>query len=148
MKNVSVCTEKGINVDKKVVHNLVKMISNGMNLHLNSLDINFVNTDTLAKINKDHLKHDYATDIITFDYSGEKNNLDGEIFISYQDAFENSKKYHVSVDNELLRLIIHGILHLSGYDDTTVSKRKKMKFVEDEFVDKLNKSTKGLTVRK
>jgi len=148
VKNVSVYNEKGINVDKKMVHNLVKMICTGMNLHLNSLEINFVNTETLTKINRDYLEHNYATDIITFDYSGEKNNLDGEIFISFRDAFENSKKYHVTVDNELLRLIVHGILHLVGHDDTTVAKRKKMKLIEDEYVSKLNNFTKGLTFRK
>ena len=53
-----------------------------------------------------------------------RNILDGEIFISLKDAEENSKKYRVSFDNELLRLIIHGILHLLGYDDITLQKEK------------------------
>jgi len=74
--------------------------------------------------------------------------LDGEIIISLNNAKENSKKYQVTFDNELLRLIIHGILHLIGYDDVNSYKRKEMKKVEDTITDKLNKYSKGLVIIK
>lgn len=148
LKNVSVYNEKLIFIDKKTVHRLVRLICDHAELSIRSLEFNFVSTETIEKINRKYLKHNYATDIITFDYSDQKNNLDGEIFISFDDAAENSKVYRVSVDNELLRLIIHGILHLIGYDDTTPAKRKKMKELEDEFVNKFQKFSKGLTLKK
>ncbi len=148
MKNVFVYNEKGIRVDKKSVQSIAKLIAAELKLYLKSLEFNFISSKTMIEVNKNYLKHNYSTDIITFDYSDEKNILDGEIFISVQDAVENSKKYHVSADNELLRLITHGILHLIGFDDTTGAKRKKMKIVENDVIQKFQKFAKGLLVKK
>ena len=148
MKNVFVYNEKGIKVSKQSVQKIVSLICDDLELCVDSLEFNFISSETMIDVNKKYLQHNFGTDIITFDYSVEKNNLDGEIFISLQDAIENSEKYHVSVDNELLRLIIHGILHLIGYDDTTIAKRKRMKSVEDRLVNSFNKYSKGLIVKK
>ncbi len=147
MKNVLVYNEKGIRVDKRTVHSIVKLITSELNLYVMSLEFNFISSKTIIEVNKNYLRHNYSTDIITFDYSDEKNILDGEIFISIQDAVENSKKYGVSSDNELLRLIIHGILHLIGFDDTTDAKRKKMKIAENDLVKKFQKFSKGLLIK-
>jgi probable rRNA maturation factor len=146
VKNVFVSCEKGIRVDKKTVKKIVHLISEELNLRVSSLEFNFVSSGTITEVNIKYLEHNDSTDIITFDYSDEKNILDGEIFISLQDALENSKKYRVSTDNELLRLIVHGVLHLIGYDDTTDSKRKKMKIVENMIVQKFQKNSKGLLI--
>ena len=148
VKNVFVSNEKGIKVDKRIVHKIVNLICDDLNLSIHCLEFNFISLETMVGINNKYLQHNFETDIITFDYSDEKNNLDGEIIISLQDAVENSKKYQVSVDNELLRLIIHGILHLIGYDDTTAAKRKKMKLVENKLVNSFNKFSKGLIIKK
>jgi rRNA maturation RNase YbeY len=126
------------------VHSVISKIRNNLSLNIRSLEINFVSQETIQKVNNEYLSHDYSTDIITFDYSNERNILDGEIFISLKDAEENSKKYQVTFDNELLRLIIHGILHLLGYDDITLSKRKVMKKAENDITDNLSKYSKGL----
>ncbi len=147
MKNVLVYNEKGIRVDKRTVHSIVKLITSELNLYVMSLEFNFISSKTIIEVNKNYLRHNYSTDIITFDYSDEKNILDGEIFISIQDAVENSKKYGVSSDNELLRLIIHGILHLIGFDDTTDAKKKKMKIAENDLVKKFQKFSKGLLIK-
>lgn len=148
VKNLSVFNEKGIKVDKKLVHKIVKLICDNLNLSVNSLEFNFISSNTMIGLNKKYLRHNFGTDIITFDYSVEKNNLDGEIFISLHDAIENSKKYKVSTDNELLRLIVHGILHLFGLDDSSAGKRKRMKLVEDKLVKNFNNFSKGLVVKK
>ena len=124
------------------------MICSDLDLTIDSLEFNFISSESMVDVNKKYLQHNYETDIITFDYSGEKNNLDGEIFISLHDAVVNSKKYKVSVDNELLRLLVHGILHLIGYDDITVAKRRRMKLKEDMLVKKCHKYSKGLAVLK
>jgi rRNA maturation RNase YbeY len=119
-------------------------IRKNFSLNIRSLEINFVSQETIRKVNNEYLSHDYSTDIITFDYSNERNILDGEIIISLKDAEENSKKYHVTFDNELLRLIIHGILHLLGYDDVTLTKKRVMKKIEDTITENFNKYSKGL----
>jgi len=131
-------------INKLLVHSIISKIKNNLSLKIKSLEINFVSQETIRKVNNEYLSHDYSTDIITFDYSNERNILDGEIIISLQDAKENSKKFQVTFDNELLRLIIHGILHLLGYDDITPPKRKVMKKVEDTITDNLSKYSKGL----
>jgi len=144
LKNVFVYCENSKIINKLLVHSVISKIKNNLSLKIKSLEINFVSQETIRKVNNEYLSHDYSTDIITFDYSNERNILDGEIFISLKDAEENSKKYHVTFDNELLRLIIHGILHLLGYDDITLSKRKVMKKAENDITDNLSKYSKGL----
>jgi len=148
MKNVNVYSENKTKINKLLVHSIVSRISKDFSLKVKSLEINFVSRESIQKVNNEYLLHDYSTDIITFDYSNERNILDGEIIISLQDAKENSKKFQVTFDNELLRLIIHGILHLLGYDDITPSKRKVMKKVEDTITEKLGKYSKGLVINK
>ena len=137
IKNISVTSNHSI-VKKAEVHKLVKSLKNELNFEIDSLIINFINSDQIHKINKKYLSHDYSTDIITFNYSGSNSMLDGEIFISYQDAQNNAKKYEVSLNEELKRLVIHGILHLIGYDDTNESEKKIMKTVENELTNKYN----------
>ena len=144
MKNLFVYNEKGIIINKNSLHRIVAALCKELDLKIISLEINIVSSETMLGINKKYLNHNYNTDIITFDYSNERNNLDGEIFISVDDALENCKKYHVTLDNEILRLVTHGILHMAGYDDVTSAKRKRMKKVEDVFVQKLKNISKGL----
>ena len=103
MKNVNVNCENKTRINKLLVHSIVSRISKDFSLKVKSLEINFVSRESIQKVNNEYLLHDYSTDIITFDYSNERNILDGEIIISLRDAEENSKKYQVTFDNELLR---------------------------------------------
>jgi len=144
LKNVYVYCYKKKKINKLLVHSILSKIRKNFNLNIRSLEINFVSRETIRKVNNEYLSHDYSTDIITFDYSNERNILDGEIIISLKDAEENSKKYHVTFDNELLRLIIHGILHLLGYDDVTLPKKRVMKKIENTITENFNKYSKGL----
>ncbi len=135
MKNLVVNSKNKL-VEKRKIHLLVNSLSKSLNLSIQSLEINFINRKDILEINKAHLDHDYYTDIITFNYSGDDNILDGEILISVDDALENAKKYKVPSKEELCRLVIHGILHLIGYDDTTSSKKRKMKLMENKLLNK------------
>ena len=148
MKNVYVYCENDPIIKKLLVHSIISKIKKKLSLKIKSLEISFVSQETIRKVNNEYLSHDYSTDIITFDYSNERNILDGEILISLKDAEDNSKKYQVTFDNELLRLIIHGILHLVGYDDIIIPKRKIMKKIEDTITDNLSKYSKGLVIIK
>jgi rRNA maturation RNase YbeY len=98
-------------------------------------DISFIITsdDNLRIINKEFLKHDYFTDVISFDYSSEKN-ISGEIYISQDTVKRNSIEYNVRFNNEMLRVMIHGILHLVGYNDETETEKQEMTRLEDKFV--------------
>lgn len=143
MKNLTVFSSKNIAVNKTSIHNIVSYLKNELGFELCSLQYNFVSPEEILKLNKKYLKHNNTTDIITFNYSGKNDILEGEVFISIQDALQNSKKFKVSLDNEILRLVIHGILHLIGYDDKKASDKKKMKKEENRLVNLLTENFNG-----
>lgn len=95
----------------------------------------FCNDAFLLALNKKFLKHNTLTDIITFQYPGEK--ISSEIFISIPRVKENAKKFNVPIENELHRVMIHGVLHLCGYKDKTASLKKEMRKREDHYLNLL-----------
>ncbi len=137
IKQLKVYCENKIKINRRIVHKIVSELKSELNFSIDSLYINFISDKKIIQINKKYLNHNYSTDIITFNYSGSSSLLDGEIFISYNDAYDNSLKYKVSHNSELIRLIVHGILHLIGYDDKKATDRTKMKRIENKLVKKL-----------
>ena len=135
MKNLSVNSSNKF-IEKRKIHSLVSSLSQTLDFKIQSLEINFIDQKEILELNKTHLNHNYFTDIITFNYSGDQKLLDGELLISVDDAWENAKKYKVSVNEEIFRLVIHGILHLTGYDDTSTSKKRKMKLMENKLLNR------------
>ena len=95
------------------------------------LDINFIKEDEMLNLNQRHLKHDNHTDILTFSYKNQPI-IESEIFISCERACENAKTYSESVENEILRLISHGLLHIFGMKDSTKALKEAM--VKEENV--------------
>ena len=91
----------------------------------------FCSEAEILRINQVYLKHDYYTDIITFDYS-EGDKISGDLFISLETIKTNSKKFKTKFDEELRRVMVHGILHLCGYEDKTPVMKKVMREKEDE----------------
>jgi rRNA maturation RNase YbeY len=104
------------------------------NLTISFLSISFINSDRLRDVNKEYLKHDYETDVITFNYSKKMKDIDGEILISFEEADRNSKKYKVTYGKELSRLVIHGMLHLLNFDDKNTKSKKIMKRMENKLI--------------
>lgn len=90
----------------------------------------FCDDNHLLSINQQFLNHDYFTDVITFDYSSNKL-VSGDIFISVDMVFDNAKNSGTSPENELLRVIIHGVLHLIGFKDKSAAERAEMTKQED-----------------
>ena len=97
------------------------------------ISIIFCSDDYLLDINKKYLNHDYFTDIITFNYN-ENNTIIGDLFISIDRVKENAKELKVDFNNELFRVIIHGVLHLCGYNDKTQDQQKEIRTKEDEYL--------------
>ena len=102
---------------------------------ISSLNYIFCTDDFLLDINNKFLGHDYYTDIITFPYQ-QGLVLESDIFISLDRVKENACDFMVTFDNELKRVILHGLLHLAGYDDNTEIDIKLMRQKEDYYLDK------------
>lgn len=98
---------------------------------ISNINFIFCTDSSLRKINKQYLDHDYFTDIITFDNSVLKKTIEGDIFISIDRVIVNSKKFTSSFNDELHRVMAHGVLHLIGYGDKTKSQKTEMKTRED-----------------
>lgn len=108
----------------------------------NGEDVNFIFcSDTyLLELNKKYLEHDYYTDVITFDYGMEFPGEDivaGDVFISVDTVELNAGRFHVQFKSELHRVIIHGVLHLIGYNDKTDAEQAVMTEKEDLYLAKL-----------
>ena len=101
-------------------------------------EINFIfcNDEYLQKINKKYLQHTDLTDVITFDYSHEKKLL-GDIYISIERVKENALIFDSTFKSEIARVMIHGILHLIGYNDKSKIEKKRMREMENKFLKKI-----------
>ena len=108
------------------------LISEGFERY--SLSIIFVDDEKLKKMKKKYFNQDLYTDVIAFNLSDDKSKLDGEIYISFDAIKINSELYKTNINNELQRIVVHGILHLMGYEDNTKDKKEEMTKTEDFFI--------------
>lgn len=92
------------------------------------------NDNILVQLNTEYLRHFTLTDIITFDLTEKEGLLTGDIYISLDRAKENAREFKVSLDNELHRLMIHGVLHLMGYKDKTTDEKAQMRAREEFYL--------------
>jgi probable rRNA maturation factor len=127
--------------DKKHVAGRIKRIKKVLNkiamdhqCDIKELVYVLVDDEKLLEINKQVLKHDYYTDIITFDYSDGKK-LEGEIYISIDRVKENALSFGAEFHVELLRVICHGVLHMVGYRDKSKPEKEMMRQKEDYYIN-------------
>lgn len=121
---------------KNVLKRWIRSTASQYKPKLGELNIILLTDDELLKINQEHLNHDYYTDIITFDYSS-VNEVVGDLFISIDRVSENAKQMQNRIENELHRVIIHGVLHLCGLLDKTPLDKENMTLAEDKALVKL-----------
>ena len=120
---------------RKELKSFIEFLFNSEKKELLSLTYIFCSDDQLLKINQDFLKHDFYTDIITFDMSSSGANMEGEIYISVDRVKDNSLLYITEYNNELHRVIFHGALHLCGYKDKTAQQKILMRELEDKYLN-------------
>lgn len=111
----------------------LKLVAESEIRKLGDINIIFCSDNYILDINQRFLSHDYFTDIITFDYC-EGDKLSGDLFISVDSVKENSIQYGTEFNDELNRVMVHGILHLIGYDDHTKAQQKQMRQKEDYYL--------------
>ena len=102
------------------------------------ISIIFISDDELKDMKKIYFNQDLYTDVIAFNLNENNEDLEGEIYISFDAIKINSNLYKSSINNELQRIVIHGILHLIGYEDNTKEKKNEMTKMEDFFINQFN----------
>jgi len=128
------CEDIEFKLKGKAVNNRwIKMVVESEIKKLGPVSIIFCSDNKILDVNMKYLQHDYFTDIITFDYCHD-NIISGDLFISIDSVRENSNSYGTDFNNELDRVMIHGILHLIGYDDHTDEDISIMRSKEDYYL--------------
>ncbi|MBS1492142.1 MAG: rRNA maturation RNase YbeY [Bacteroidetes bacterium] len=119
---------------RKEVRTIITKVLQTENHSLSFLNLIFCDNKTIRDYNNKFLSHDYNTDIITFFDYDETNIMYGELLISVDQVKLNAKDYSTTFNKELKRVIIHGVLHLCGYDDKTKTAKAKMRKREDFYL--------------
>ena len=121
--------------DRKRLKEFITSIFKREHIKANNLEVIFCSDEYLLNINQNYLKHDFYTDIITFDLSQHGDSfLNAEIYISSERVKENAVNFKTSFQNELHRVIFHGVLHLCGYKDKSKQDIEIMRRKENEYL--------------
>lgn len=124
--------------NKRNTTNWLKGVISANHKVLGELTFVFCTDEQVLEINQTYLKHFYLTDVITFNYNiGEI--INGDIYISVDRISENASIFEVSFDSELHRIMVHGVLHLLGYNDKTKKQEKEMRALEDFYLKEIQK---------
>lgn len=121
---------------KSAVERIVRFVCQREKIRRAELSIVLVNDTTIRKINKEFLKHNFVTDVITFPL--EQDEVNAEIYINNQQVKRQAREHLVTQKNEMTRLIVHGVLHAIGYADTSRVTRKKMESIQERYVVELS----------
>lgn len=121
-------------IKKKVFNNWIKSIIEINQMKIGDINFIYCSDQYLLQINKEYLQHDYFTDIITFN-NNSGNKISGDIYLSLETIAANAQTYQVSFIDELKRVMIHGILHLIGFDDQNFEQQTIMRQKEDEALN-------------
>ena len=117
-------------IDENKISSWIESVAKKYSKEIGEISYLFCDDEKILEVNQEYLNHDFYTDIITFDYT-EGNKISGDIIISLQTVESNSQMYKTKFLEELHRVIIHGILHLSGLNDLTEEEEKAMRDAEN-----------------
>ncbi|MBO8456011.1 MAG: rRNA maturation RNase YbeY [Bacteroidetes bacterium] len=118
---------------KTLTRKWLKLVAESEICRIGDISVIFCSDNYILDINQRYLSHDYFTDIITFDYR-EGDRLSGDLFISVDSVKENSVEYGTEFNDELNRVIVHGLLHIIGYDDHTEEQTREMRSKENYYL--------------
>ena len=118
-------------INETEINEWISKVASSHDRELGDLAYIFCSDEKILEVNNEYLQHDYYTDIITFDYS-EDRTISGDMFISLDTVKTNSEQFETNYNEELLRVIIHGVLHLCGFGDKTDEEENKMRELENE----------------
>ncbi|MEO2148425.1 MAG: rRNA maturation RNase YbeY [Flavobacteriaceae bacterium] len=119
--------------NEELISTWLLSVINGEEAEALSLDYSFVDKKEMIKINKNHLNHNYLTDVLAFDYSKD-NKIQGDVFVSEEMVRTNAEEYNQEFSKELMRVMVHALLHLCGHKDKTPDEQKNIRALEDKYL--------------
>ena len=132
--------QRQVKLDQKLLRTIVNwLLAEELGLKKYELSLQFVGAKEITALNENFLHHEGSTDVITFDYgnSREQSMVVGDVIICVDEAIAQAPRFRSTWQTELVRYVVHGVLHLLGFDDKTSAKRKRMKRREDDLVGRI-----------
>ncbi len=126
-------------IPRKALYNAITNVLNHFKVTSATINLIMVNNEQILKMNKQYLGHNYITDVISFNLSENQDDVIGEVYICLPQAQRQAIEYKTTFKNELLRLAIHGILHILGFTDSKLEEKNKMTKMENFFLNKIDK---------
>ena len=141
MKNINIIddSKSPLSYNGEYIEELSTVVLGLKKFSNTNLSIILSNKEYVSKLKKQYFGIDVYTDVIAFNLEDNNDCLDGEIYISIEDVLENAKIYSITFDMEFKRVLVHGILHLLGYKDSTDKEKKIMRNLENKYLLKFNK---------
>ena len=137
MITVDIHNEFDVQLNKSSIQGLLENILFDNKHNTGSINIIMTDDDTLRRMKKEYFNQDLYTDVIAFNIDDDP--FEGEIYISHDRIKDNAKKFNQSFEDELKRILIHGSLHLCGYDDQTPQDKSEMTSLEENYLEKFKK---------
>jgi rRNA maturation RNase YbeY len=123
--------------EKRKINGWIKLCINEEGKKINTISFNLCSDEYILQLNNEALQHDYYTDIITFELNEKNEPIEGDIYISIDRVKDNAKSLKIPFITELQRVLIHGILHLCGYEDKSTKEEKQMREKENYYLNKI-----------
>jgi len=138
MIEITLHNNSNLSFNSDSINNLSNLIFNNHGYLHGKINIIITDDNTLREMKKKFFNEDVFTDVIAFNI--EDDPFEGEIYISYHRVKDNAETYNQEVQDEFKRVIIHGLLHLCGYEDSTTTEKENMRLIEDNFLNQFNYS--------
>lgn len=129
-----------LSYDRKSIKYLFEQVFNKENIHSAKLSLILSDRKYLNELKKEYFGLDYFTDVIAFNLNEKNENINGEIYVSIDDVILNSKQFNESINQEFKRIIIHGLLHIIGYNDDTDKNKNNMTKLENKYMSFISKT--------
>ena len=129
-----------LSYDIKSIKYLFEQVFNKENIHSAKLSLILSDRKYLNELKKEYFGLDYFTDVIAFNLNEKNENINGEIYVSIDDVILNSKQFNESINQEFKRIIIHGLLHVIGYNDDTDKNKNNMTKLENKYMSFISKT--------
>jgi probable rRNA maturation factor len=126
-----------LRLDEAAIHTTVARVLEGEGFTVADLSVVLADHATVLALNRDWLGHDYDTDVVSFPLDEEaaaRREVDGEVYVDLDTAAERAPEFGATMEQEALRYVVHGLLHLLGYDDATEEERAAMRRLEDAYL--------------